>query len=121
MLTIFSAALGILGLLLAPSGVYGVANYDVSRRIPELGVRMTLGAKPADVLRLVALQSLRPVFISCLAGMVASAAVTKVMSKLLFGVSPLDPATFAATSLLLLLAAAIASYAPPGALRESIQ
>ena len=112
MLTIFSAGLGILGLLLASSGVYGVVNYDVSRRIPELGVRMTLGAKPADVFRLIALQSLRPVFLGCLAGVAASAAVTKVMSKLLFGVSPLDPFTFGATSFLLLLAAAIASYGP---------
>ena len=112
MLTIFSAALGILGLLLASSGVYGVVNYDVSRRIPELGVRMTLGAKPIDVLRLVALQSLRPVFIGCVVGLAASAAVTKVMSKLLFGVSPLDPATFLSTACLLLLAATIASYAP---------
>jgi predicted permease len=112
MLTIFSAALGVLGLLLASSGVYGVVNYDVSRRIPELGVRMTLGAKPADVLRLVAVQSLRPVFLGCLVGVALAAAVTRVMSKLLFGVSPLDPLTFAAVSFLLLLAAAIASYAP---------
>src|SRR5205807_4791485 len=81
MLTIFSAALGILGLLLASSGVYGVVNYDVSRRIPALGVRMTLGARPSDVLRLVALQSLRPVFIGCIVGLAASAAVTRIMSK----------------------------------------
>jgi ABC-type antimicrobial peptide transport system permease subunit len=112
MLTILSAALGILGLLLASSGVYGVVNYDVSHRIPELGVRMTLGAKPADVLRLVALQSLRPVFLGYLVGLAASAAVTKIMSKLLFGVSPLDPLTFLSTSFLLLLAGIIASYAP---------
>jgi putative ABC transport system permease protein len=73
---------------------------------------MTLGAKPADVLRLVALQSLRPVFLGCLVGLAASAAVTKIMSKLLFGVSPLDPLTFLSTSFLLLLAGIIASYAP---------
>lgn len=112
MLTILSAALGILGLLLASSGVYGVVNYEVSRRIPELGVRMTLGARPSDVLRLVALQSLRPVFVGCAVGLATSAAVTKIMSKLLFGVSPLDPLTFAATSFLLVLAATMASYAP---------
>jgi putative ABC transport system permease protein len=112
MLTMLAGGLGLVALLLATSGVYGVVNYDVNRRVREIGVRMTLGATPGDVLRLVAVQCLRPILVGCLVGLGAAAALTKVMSTLLFGVSPFDPLTFGAMAGLLVLAAAVAAYSP---------
>ena len=111
-LTMLAAALGAVALLLACSGVYGVVNYDVNRRIHEIGVRMTLGAKPVDVFRMLAFQCLRPVLLGCLFGLCAAAALTKVMVALLFGISPLDPLTFAVMPSLLVSAAAVAAYPP---------
>lgn len=112
MLTMLAASLGFVALLLATSGVYGVVNYDVNRRVREIGLRMTLGAPPSDVLRLLAVQCLRPILVGCILGLCAAAALTKVMSAVLFGVSPLDPLTFAAMGLVLVFAAALAAYSP---------
>jgi len=112
MLTILASALGLVALLLATSGVYGVVNYDVNRRVREIGVRMTLGATPRDILRLLASHCLRPILAGCIFGVCAAAALTKVMAALLFGVSPLDPLTFGVVGGLLVFAAAGAAYFP---------
>ena len=112
MLTILASALGLVALLLATSGVYGVVNYDVNRRVREIGVRMTLGATRGDVIRLLASHCLRPILAGCIFGVCVAAALTKVMAALLFGVSPLDPLTFCVMGAVLVLAAVAAAYSP---------
>jgi len=85
-----------------------VMAYSVRERTQEIGVRMALGATAASVLRLMLGQALRLVFIGIAAGLVAAGALT----RLLFEVEPLDPWTFAATALVLLVVAAVAAYVP---------
>jgi putative ABC transport system permease protein len=109
MLTTFGA----LALLLASIGLYGVANYSVSQRTREIGVRMALGAAPASVMRLVLGQGIRLVAIGLGVGLVlAFVATSFVPPALLLNVAPRDPATFGATSLLLAAVALFASYIP---------
>jgi putative ABC transport system permease protein len=102
----------IVALALAAVGVYGVMAYSVRERTQEIGVRMALGASATAVLRLVLGQALRLVAIGVAAGLVAAALLTRTLERLLFNVEPLDPWTFAATALVLLLVAAVASYVP---------
>jgi macrolide transport system ATP-binding/permease protein len=104
--------LGIAGLLLASLGIYGVASFAVSRRTKEIGIRMSLGADAGNVLRMILWQSMRPVVIGMVFGAVASAAVSSVLSSLLFGVSPVDPVVYAGISLFLAAVAFFASRAP---------
>ncbi|HYX22125.1 MAG TPA: FtsX-like permease family protein, partial [Thermoanaerobaculia bacterium] len=99
-------------LLLAAVGIYGVVAFSVARRTPEIGIRMALGAERADVLRLVVGEGARLAAIGLAAGVVASVAVTRLVSSLLFGVSATDPATFAGVAALLAAAALGASYLP---------
>jgi len=102
----------LLALALAAIGVYGVMAYSVRERTQEIGVRVALGASPKAVFRLVLGQALRLVLFGLAAGLVAAAAFTRVLEGLLFQVEPLDPGTFAATTLVLLAVATIASYVP---------
>jgi putative ABC transport system permease protein len=101
-----------LALLLASLGIYGVLAYLVSGRTQEIGLRMALGAAPGDVLRAVVGQGLGLSAAGIVAGILAALGVTRVLSKVLFGVSPTDPLTFAAVAGLLLTVAAVASYVP---------
>jgi ABC-type antimicrobial peptide transport system permease subunit len=110
--TILSSALGALAVLLASIGIYGVVAYIVSQRTREIGIRMTLGADAADVLGLVLRGSMRPVILGILIGVAGCAAVSRILSSLLFGVSPLDPITFVGVSTFLLAVALLASYLP---------
>ena len=105
-------AFALTALLLAVVGIYGVVSYSVTQRTRELGVRMALGAAAADTLRLVLGRSLRLVAAGTACGLVASLAVTRVMSGLLYDVSPLDPVVFVAVSLLLAGAGLVASLVP---------
>src|SRR4249919_2114762 len=105
-------AFALTALLLAVVGIYGVVSYSVTQRTRELGVRMALGAATADTLRLVLGRSLRLVAAGTACGLVASLAVTRVMSGLLYDVSPLDPVVFVAVSLLLAGAGLVASLVP---------
>jgi putative ABC transport system permease protein len=110
--TVLLGALAALGLILAAVGVYGVISYGVSQRTREIGVRMALGAARRDVLSLVLRQAMRLFLFGLIAGGIAAAGLTRLMSALLFGVGPGDPVTFAGTALLLGLVALAACYVP---------
>jgi putative ABC transport system permease protein len=99
-------------LFLAALGIYGVLAYLVRQRARELSVRMALGARRADVVRLVVTRSMAIVGAGALAGLAAAVALTRVMSSLLFGVSATDPTTFAAVTGVLILVALAATYLP---------
>jgi putative ABC transport system permease protein len=102
----------LMALTLAAVGVYGVMAYSVRERTQEIGVRMTLGATARSVFGLVLAQALHLVFIGIAVGLVAAALVTRTLERLLYEVEPLDPWTFAATALALLVVAIVASYVP---------
>jgi len=108
----FSATMGILGLFLAVVGVYSVASYAAAQRTHEIGIRMALGAAPRDILSMVLRQGFVIVAIGVLAGLAAAFAGTRLLAGLFYGVSPADPATFAAVAILLLCVALLASWIP---------
>jgi putative ABC transport system permease protein len=111
-ISVLVAVFALVALALAAIGVYGVMAYSVRERTQEIGVRMALGATTMSVFRLVIGQALRLVLIGVLAGLVAAAALTRTLERLLYQVEPLDPWTFSATAVILLVVAAIASYVP---------
>jgi predicted permease len=104
--------LGILALLLATVGVYGVMAYAVTQRIHEVGIRMALGAQRGAILRLVVWDGMRLVFAGMLVGLAGSAALSFVLRHVLYGLSPLDPISFIGVSSFLTLAALLACYVP---------
>jgi ABC-type antimicrobial peptide transport system permease subunit len=110
--TLMLAALGIVGLVLAASGIYGVIAYFVSQRTREIGVRMALGATSGDVVRLVLGQAMRPVALGAAVGVVGALAASGALSPQLFGVTRTDPLTAAAVVIVLLGVAAVASIMP---------
>src|SRR5262245_33800640 len=99
-------------LAMAAVGIYGVISHSVGRRAHEIGIRMALGAKPRDVLRMVVAQGMRLALIGLTIGLTGAFALTRVMASLLFSVSATDPATFASLSLLLAGVAFLAIYFP---------
>jgi predicted permease len=103
---------GLLGLALAALGIYGLVAYTVSQRTREIGVRVALGAAPADIRKLVVNQGLRLAVVGVAIGLVLSFAVTRVLASLLFGVSASDPLTYIGTSVVLAAVAMAASYFP---------
>ena len=107
-----SAAFGLLATLLASIGLYGVMAYTVSRRTNEIGIRMAMGAEPANVLRLIVGESITLALMGASLGLGGAYAVTRVMKGLLFGVTSTDPLTFAGVTFLLCLAALFAAYVP---------
>jgi len=105
-------AFAVSALLLAVVGIYGVVSYSVTQRTRELGVRMALGADAGSTLRLVLTRSMLLVGSGTVCGLLASMAVTRAMSGLLYGVSPLDPVVFLGVSLILATAGFVASLIP---------
>jgi len=103
---------GLMALLLAAAGIFGVISYSVSRRTHEIGIRLTLGASPFDVLRLVLGESARLVLIGLAVGIPVALALSRFLSKLLFAIRPADPLTFIAVALLLAAVAILAAYIP---------
>ena len=102
----------ILALLLAAVGIYGVMSFSVAQRAREIGIRMALGAEPRGVLGLVLTQGMTIVAIGLGVGLFAAFAISRLAAKMLYGVSPTDPLTFAGTVLLLAFVALVATLIP---------
>jgi putative ABC transport system permease protein len=107
-----AAAFGLLGLVLALVGVYGLVSYSVAQRTHEIGIRVALGADRSDVLKLVLGQGLTITIVGVAIGLVAALVVTRVMSSLLYGVSTTDALTFVVVPVLLTGVALAASFIP---------
>jgi len=110
--SVLLTAFALMALILAGVGIYGVMAYSVSQRTQEIGVRMALGATAASVFRLVLGQALRLIAGGVVLGLIAAGALTRVLETLLYDTAPLDPLTFGATALLLVVVATLASYVP---------
>jgi len=106
------SAFAALALLLAGIGLYGVVSYGVAQRTREVGIRMALGADGPRVARLLASSGMKLVTVGAAIGLVASLALTRLLSRLLFGVGTLDPLTFAAVPAILGVTALVAAYLP---------
>jgi putative ABC transport system permease protein len=101
-----------MALAMALIGLYGVISYAVTQRTQELGVRMALGAQPAEILRLVLGQGMKLAGLGAAVGLVASLAISRLLRNELFQVSAFDPLTFASMAAALVAAALLASYIP---------
>ena len=104
--------LSALGLVLAALGLYGVMAYSVSERTGEIGLRMALGARPRDIFKLVIGRGFMLIVVGLSLGLIGALILTRFLSGALYEVSPKDPATFAAISLLLGAVALAACYFP---------
>jgi putative ABC transport system permease protein len=98
--------------LLAAIGIYGVVSFWVSQRTRELGIRAALGARQADIMRLVIRQAVVLVGVGIAVGLLAALGLTRVMASLLFGVGATDAVTYALLAVLLGIVALVASYVP---------
>jgi putative ABC transport system permease protein len=108
LLGIFAA----IALVLAAVGIYGLMSYSITERTHEFGIRMALGAQARDVLVMVVREGAKLIVVGIAAGLLGAFALTRVMHSLLFGVSAVDPATFAVVSALLTIVALLACYIP---------
>jgi ABC-type antimicrobial peptide transport system permease subunit len=103
---------GALALGLSAVGVFGVASYTSGRRRPEFGVRLALGSSRSEVVRGAIVRSLGPVMVGLVAGLAVAAATSRLLTSALFGVRPLDPATFVGVTALLGTVGVVASAIP---------
>jgi putative ABC transport system permease protein len=108
LLGIFAAV----ALVLATIGIYGILSYTVAQRTREIGIRMSLGARPGDVLRLILLQGMTLAGAGVAIGLVLALALSRVLAGLLFGVGSVDLATFGGVALVMGAAAFVACYLP---------
>ena len=108
LLTTFAA----IALVLASVGTYGVLAYQITERTREFGVRMALGARAADILRMVIREGMTPAIAGVLIGLGGATLLTRLLGSLLFETEPLDATTFAGTATVLLLAALTACCVP---------
>jgi putative ABC transport system permease protein len=107
-----SSALGILALLLASVGLYGVMSFVVARQTREIGIRVALGATPTDVVQMFLVQGMRLIGMGMVAGLAIGALVSRLLSSVLIDLSSLDPITFGGVSLFLALVGLIAIFLP---------
>jgi macrolide transport system ATP-binding/permease protein len=107
-----AGSLGLVGLLLTGIGIYGVTAYAVTRRTREIGIRIALGARRADVVRMVLREGLFLTAIGSAIGVILAAAVSGVLDGFLFGIPPIDPVTFAGTTVLFAAICLAACYVP---------
>jgi len=107
-----SGSLGLVGLLLASIGIYGITMSTVTHRTREIGIRMALGAKRSDVVAMVLRQGMSLVAIGLTAGLILAAGASQLLSALLFGISTLDPVVFSAAATLFALTELAACYMP---------
>jgi predicted permease len=107
-----AGSLGLVGLLIAAIGLYGVMAYAVTVRTREIGIRIALGARRADVIGLIVRQGLLLTFVGAFGGLVLSAGAAQLLSAFLFGVPPIDPLTFSVAAVLCVSAGLTASYLP---------
>jgi putative ABC transport system permease protein len=110
--TVVFATFAALALTLAAVGIYGVVAYAVSRMTRDIGVRVALGAGGSDIVRMVIRRGLSPVAVGLALGLAGAIALSRLLTTLLFGVSPTDPLTYSAVALMLLTIAAAAAYVP---------
>ena len=106
------AAFAVLAMLLGAVGIYGVLAYSIGQRTREIGIRMALGARRAEVIRMVLWQGMRLILIGVVAGAIGAIALSRLMSGLVYGVSLTDPLVFLSVTTVLLLSALLASYLP---------
>jgi ABC-type antimicrobial peptide transport system permease subunit len=109
---VLAGAFAVAALALAATGLYGVVAYVAAQRRRELGVRVALGARAADVRRLVLGRGLAPAAVGLVAGLAAALAAGRVLAAQLYGVRPADPATFAAVAVALGVVAVAAAWGP---------
>jgi ABC-type antimicrobial peptide transport system permease subunit len=106
------AIAGVMALVLGIVGIYGVIAYAVTQRTREIGIRMALGAQPGTLQKMFVRQGLLLAAVGAAIGLIGAAGLTRLMSSLLVKTAALDPTTYAAVSVLLIAAAALASYVP---------
>jgi ABC-type antimicrobial peptide transport system permease subunit len=104
--------IGMLGLILAAVGVYGIVSYTTSRRTQEIGVRVALGATQRQILAMVVNQGMKTVFLGVTIGLLGACALTRMMTHMLIGVSSSDPVVYSGVSILLCMVAFLACYLP---------
>jgi macrolide transport system ATP-binding/permease protein len=109
---VLAASLGILGLILATVGVYGVVSYTAAQRTREIGIRMALGARPAEVLRMVCKQGMIIIAAGLIIGLAAAMAIGRVVGSFLIGIGGSDPVTYLTVTLALTLIGVTACYLP---------
>jgi putative ABC transport system permease protein len=110
--TVMLGILGGLGLLLSLVGVFGVTSFAVARRVPEIGVRLAFGARPAEVVRTMVKDTAVPIFIGITIGLAGAFFLTKVIVTFLYQTAPRDPAAFVTAALLLVACSLIAAWIP---------
>jgi ABC-type antimicrobial peptide transport system permease subunit len=107
-----AGSVGLIGLLLAAIGLYGVTAYNVARRTREIGIRIALGAERADVVSMVLRQGMTLVAIGSIVGLLLAAGIGRLLRAQLFGLPTLDPLTFASAAVLFAMIGLIACYIP---------
>ncbi|PYV49526.1 MAG: ABC transporter permease [Acidobacteria bacterium] len=105
-------AFAILAVTLAAIGIYSVLSYSVRRRVQEIGIRLALGARLSDVLRMIVFEGMKPTLLGVTLGTIGALALARVLSTLVYGVRPTDPITFLAVAALLAIVALFASIVP---------
>jgi ABC-type antimicrobial peptide transport system permease subunit len=112
MMARLSTVFGLLALVLASIGIYGVLAYSVTRRTGEIAIRTSLGAMPREIARMILTDGMRPAAAGAVVGLGASFAATRFIATFLFGVAPVDLPTYGVATVFLLGVAALACYLP---------